>query len=590
MVHFKKRLSVKNKTHYFDPSSTRVKNEVVSPKTYFARASKIEGYENRLYWEYKYCQDHYGQVFYYTLTYNDRSIPQYMGKNCFDYNDLRELLNGAFVKRLKRDYGTRLKYFVGAELGDGKGSRGLHNNPHYHVLFFLTPLQDKDGNFLLDSYSKISPREFRHLVYMYWQGFDQTDGKYYDYRLAKKGIAKEGDNLGLVNSFRACVYCAKYVCKDISLVKHEDEIRKQLRLKYIKNVFREAASYEGFWFDYIVPKYNIPISVSTDSIKLYKWTDRELYYRIKPAEWSFKVDDLVVDYSFSLVQALNLQSKFYQYCEEILEDKISDAIAEYRNRYCNKCRISHGVGDYALDFIDDKLNPSIQIPSKEGFKNRPIGLYYYRKLFTDVKKDKMGNPSYVLNQAGINYKANKIFDSIIKLSHDTFHLVTKLNEDIFNDMRSSSINTNCFLYWNDIKNVLQNESSKEFLRRACRSYAEFKLVYQNRFFKIQPVGYPVIDIINDYKRFISPVHECVDYRVEPVSTFLEKSAEGYLAYDSHPYFHEDCWLYPLFDLVSDYTFIQEDDKKQETAEQIAATRRFHSKFKVDKFVHESFRL
>lgn len=138
-VNEKKSIRLKNNTKHFNPHICRTHNRFASPVSYQSRSIKIEGYETRLYWQYRYCDEHSGQTFFYTLTYNDNAIPTYMGQNCFDYEDLRDLLTGGFRKYLLRHYGTTFKYFIGAELGDGKGERGMHNNPHYHVLFFLEP-------------------------------------------------------------------------------------------------------------------------------------------------------------------------------------------------------------------------------------------------------------------------------------------------------------------------------------------------------------------------------------------------------------------------------------------------------------------
>ena len=224
----KKPVTFLNKTHYFDPTTTRVKNTFVSPASYKSRQTKIEGYETRLYWQYRYCQDHGGQAFFYTLTYNDENVPKYFGKNVFDYEDLRWLLHGGFYQKLVRKYGTELKYFVGAELGDGKGSRGLHNNPHYHVIFFLQPYENHESQYI-----PISPKEFRFLVRQYWQGFDQDVDGYQDFRNSCKfGIATEGDNFGLITDYRACMYCAKYVTKDVKLVKMERDILRYFTYKF----------------------------------------------------------------------------------------------------------------------------------------------------------------------------------------------------------------------------------------------------------------------------------------------------------------------------------------------------------------------
>lgn len=171
-VNPKKVLTLKNRTCYFNPDTSRIRIRVSSPYSYQYKEFKIESYESRLYWQFKYCEDHLGQTFFYTLTYNDNAIPRPYGFNCFDYEDLRDLLTGGFRKQLLRKYGTTFKYFVGAELGDGKGSRGMHNNPHYHVLFFLIDACDQRF-----PYKVISPKDFRHLVKLYWQGFDEdVDG------------------------------------------------------------------------------------------------------------------------------------------------------------------------------------------------------------------------------------------------------------------------------------------------------------------------------------------------------------------------------------------------------------------------------
>ena len=138
-VNPKKPLRLKNTTKYFVLGKDKVRNSFSSSESYLARKSKIEGYESRLYWQYRYCQDVGGQTFFYTLTYSDKNLPEMYGQPCFDYEDLRDLFTGGFRKMLLRKYGTTFKYFVGAELGDGKGSRGFGNNPHYHVLFFLEP-------------------------------------------------------------------------------------------------------------------------------------------------------------------------------------------------------------------------------------------------------------------------------------------------------------------------------------------------------------------------------------------------------------------------------------------------------------------
>lgn len=63
-VNPKKSLVLRNPTCYFDRDKDKVRVRVSSPAAYQSRVSKIEGYETRLYWQFKYCQDHDGQTFF----------------------------------------------------------------------------------------------------------------------------------------------------------------------------------------------------------------------------------------------------------------------------------------------------------------------------------------------------------------------------------------------------------------------------------------------------------------------------------------------------------------------------------------------
>lgn len=254
-VNVKKPIRIKNNTKYFNPCTSKSRVTFSSPDSYQQRRIKIEGYETRLYWQFRYCEEHDGQTFFYTLTYNDEHLPKMYGLNCFDYEDLRDLLTGGFRKQLLRKYGTTFKYFIGAELGDGKGTRGMHNNPHYHILFFLEDA--KNERF---PYVKITPDEFRHLVRLYWQGFDEDTDGMQDYRTAKYGIAREGENVGKVTDFRAVSYCAKYVCKDAYLKRGESIVEKKVRFLTKKSYKRSMKSFEDFFDEWIVPNYNIPLN------------------------------------------------------------------------------------------------------------------------------------------------------------------------------------------------------------------------------------------------------------------------------------------------------------------------------------------
>lgn len=192
-----------------------------------------------------------------------------------------------------------------------------------------------------------------------------------------------------------------------------------------------------------------------------------------------------------------------------VDEYVRLSLNEYRNRFCNKCRISNGVGDYALDFIDVD-NPYLLIPQKKDYKHRPISLYYYRKLFQDVVKDVNGQNLYVLNQLGIDYKVSQLEKRLAKLSEKTENNFRSLidNPSLYSTMVESDVNVDVDFDFSEFKleyDLLDGESKN----RLFRVYSEYKLVYQYRFFEIpfdrHSVFYclPRIDVVCDYKRFIS---------------------------------------------------------------------------------------
>lgn len=616
MIHVnpKKPIRLKNRTKYFDPDSSRSHVQFSNPNSYESRRIKIEGYETRLYWQFRYCEEHDGQTFFYTLTYNDKSMPKYMNMNCFDYEDLRDLLTGGFRKMLLRKYGSSFKYFIGAELGDGKGQRGMHNNPHYHVLFFL-----ESANNPKFPYVKISSIDFRHLVRMYWQGFDEDVDGYRDYNEAKYGIAKEGENTGKVTDFRACMYCAKYVCKDVKLKKSESDIEKKIRFNLKREFKKErelSSEFHKYFFDKFIrtKRFLRKTHLSKDMTSSLALSDVDLIEALCPNAFDYIHSGLIsplnpdgslkFNLSFYVPDDVNLMpfvtdicrefhvwKEYWNHFKSFLDDKVRLEMNTYRNRYCNKCRISHGVGDYALEHIKDKMNPSIQVPSKRGFKSRPISMYYYRKLYTEVQMNAHGHPIRTLTQLGIDYRLSRLPEQIKKMKDKATNnlFLVCADSNLFDKMRQSDVNVSvtfthdAFLKYYD--SLLQDDTLDNILQR----YAEYKLVYEDRFFSIRSVdrpngdSFPAIDVKSDYSRFLAPTINSVCYSNMRLDSFLESNCEGYLPYSQHPYFLCYISLFAVLDLCTDYFFIQSDNKAQIQAEEIAATKRFHNQQLVKEF-------
>lgn len=587
-VNRKKRVQLVNRTNHFNPDTTATIVEFGSSCTSLSCSQKQEGYENRLYWEFRYCQEHSGRTYFYTLTYNDAHIPKYEGENCFDYEDLRSLMNGAFKKYILRNYGYNFKYFVGAELGDGKGSRGMANNPHYHVLFFLRP----DNQYC--ETKELTPERFRHLVRHYWQGFDEDTDGFHDYRDAKLGIAREGENCGVVTDFRACLYCAKYVTKDVHLKNREKVIARDLRFKLYDKIRYSSSTYEDFWREVINPKYNCPTKPHLDDISHNDWlfTPYQVYENACPKSFAKylgvfgDMEPTIHIMCMDAIEELNLQPRFHQFVEQKVEEQVHLKITEYRNRYCNKCRISQGVGDYALEFIDNELEPRIQVPDKKGWKRRPIGMYYYRKLFTEIVQDEYGNKVRILNEKGQDYNVHKVCKRIVKLANMTSSNIKSLTPELYDKMIKSDVNTDVnFSYtYERFINDLNNKDEKIY-----EDYAIYKMVYEHRFCSLKSAGnsdefvFPAIDYVADYRRFIRPAVLDVHYSPNGVSAFLNDIPEGYTSYSQHPYFLCNLRVFCVFDLLADYLFCESDDVAQRKAEELAAIKRFHDKLKLNDF-------
>ena len=170
------RTSVYNRTYASVPDTN----------SFFFQSGRRRAYAQRLYFEYLYTQKVNGTTYFYTLTYNDKSIPHYFkDRPCFSYADIRLVTNGALSKELERKYGSRLRYFVACETGEGKGSRGAGKNPHYHCIFFVQPLHDKEGKPITEGYIPIQPLDFRRIIRRVWQG---TENDYVNFNAAKFGI------------------------------------------------------------------------------------------------------------------------------------------------------------------------------------------------------------------------------------------------------------------------------------------------------------------------------------------------------------------------------------------------------------------
>ena len=562
------RLQLVNKTNYFNPNFSRVVNTFVNPSTYSAKESKQEGIETRLYYEYRDCSRLGGQTFFYTLTYTDDKLPHFEGVPCFDYKHLISFLNGGLKKMLLRKYGTSFRYFVGAEFGEGAGSRGFANNPHYHVLLFLRP------DNCCAPYKPIEVSEMRHLVKMYWQGFDEERTGYQDYRTCRYGIAMPSDLGDKITDFKACKYCAKYVTKDVHFYKNESIIRKRIYSRYYPILYNSQLIQNNFFVDYIIPRFEIsPDDLPSKEDWYFSCSD--LLTQICPklsflAGHDVMTSDYLEFFKYILTEA-NLETEYHKYVEQIVFQKVKEQINLWRNRYSNKYRISNGLGSYALSFIDER-NMRVPFPkSGGGFKNRPVPLYYFRKLCCNVVKDRYGNNKYILNQKGLQYTMSIMENKLKRMSVNAQFNFNQLNNSIYNEFLQLYPST---LSLEEIK------AKVSLMPEVFRRYSEYKLIYEFRFFPISE-DMPTICPSFDFENFIQTSLNDEDFNPNGAIDFLKDDCHGYLPYSNHTYFSKYVFFFHLFDFLSDYFFLIEDLRKKDEQEEFKRIKKFFNERKLN---------
>lgn len=341
-------INIRNNSRTVVPTSKK-QFRLVNPKCFSAQNSKQLSYFVRLYYHYQYVKAIGGQCYFYTLTYNDGSLPHFMGIRCFNHDHIRNFFRSSgFDKRLIREYGLRVQYFVSCELGDGKGSRGISGNPHYHVILFLVP----DDNY---PQSHLSSEALQELVREYWCGKDYKKRRKQDYRF---GIAMPGNHLGLVESAAALSYAAKYVIKDTVYETLYSKLSRAAKEHIYECLIkkREACRiYQEHARKCFLPKDNPDVHAVVNRLfdRLYK--------------------------------------------------------KEIRRLYMPRVRISQGIGLYCIDHVnDDGITINMPHP-KKGVIKVSLPLYVYRKMYYDVvtayADGKFVN-KYVLNDRGISLRVN----------------------------------------------------------------------------------------------------------------------------------------------------------------------------------------
>lgn len=385
---------IPNKSHYYNEFS-KYCNKVLDKNSFEFESTKRNGYFQRLYFEYLYTQKVNGITFFFTLTYNDKSIPKFLNYNVFSYKDIRYITNGALSKRLLREYGASLKYFCACESGEGKGKRGFGNNPHYHFIFFVQPAND--------FYKVVPVNVFTNWLKELWLGTTNR----IDYRSAKYGIVKEGKLGAVVTNSSAFRYCAKYCIKDSYQLNVENDVYKYFYNKVLSDGFDLNCLYNYYkCFDF--NKYEF-----WQEFKL------SLYHDFLKYNPTLSIKDWIF---FNCKCGADILKHLDDWFKSFYVPRLTDKyFNDFLNNHSGKVRCSKLLGSYGFNFVKDiSFNPHFEIPSSKGYLIQKPCLFYIRHLYYDTFKCPVtGNVLYRLNDSGIELKMNQIDSNIDKLYSKT---------------------------------------------------------------------------------------------------------------------------------------------------------------------------
>lgn len=530
-----------NKTHYFSINS-KVYNKFPDTTSFNYERDIRNGYFQRLYFEHLYTKSVGGIAFFHTLTYNDNSIPSYRGRPCWSYRDIRYVTDGKLVYWLKKNYGARLRYFIACESGEGKGKRGLGNNPHYHLISFIQPFEGKSCD---TSFKCPTAAEFNKKIKDLWQGEGITL-----YKDTLYGICKEGKNEGVIDDTNgAFSYVGKYVIKDAVDTSNIEFFKAEYR-KEVESIGITEEVYRDFideHYDCILDGVNVSDFDEHCPIDTYHF-----FHNSHP-------DTNVLDYLTQfcgiagVVLRHNLENWFRNvYCEMYVKVKLS----EYMSNWSGKVRCSKSLGEYGLNFIEDEsFNPKFTMQlGKKGYKVQRPCLYYIRKKYYYVYLCSVtGHPLYRLNQLGFDLKRNNLFSLINSVQE---HIV----DNIHRYYASPGSFKNIDKYTLDI--ITQRDDYTDILRR----FAVYSVVYQYRYYNnenehcLTPACVST-DYEWDYIHFLVNEFSVDDFQTDTVYDVIHNKG-NLISFSSHPAFkpYRACFerLEHLNDVVDKYV---SDQKK-----------------------------
>lgn len=220
-------IKIKNRSLHFTKENNPYNLFVPCGRCYECRQQKQDEWFVRSFLQWQYNIEN--STFFYTLTYNNASLPYSMGVPSFSKRHVQ-----LFLKRLRKELSKEcvvLKYLISSENGERYG------RPHYHGIFYLSV--------------RYNPYRFYKLVEKCWT----------------YGFVKYGDNVGVVTDMRGIKYVTKYVTKDITFMRDNG-----------KHILLSVYNRYNTLFNYIRRRYNLKLDFSLFyDVNEYKYSMRDFY-------------------------------------------------------------------------------------------------------------------------------------------------------------------------------------------------------------------------------------------------------------------------------------------------------------------------
>lgn len=230
----------------------------------------------------------------------------------------------------------------------------------------------------------------------------------------------------------------------------------------------------------------------------------------------------------------------------------------------------------------------VKMPSKKGFKLRPVGFYLYRKLFYDYNVDPTTKKVfYSLNKTGIDYKMSmldnnlKNIEDLVRSAVNTFNELPTYNNMLRHYKDRNSADLVDLSYPQLCRYPKFKKLISENFDEKIRDYALYKKIYEFRYYStgLNAIGRPNLELnpCSDYRYFLDNTHFTVEYNPNGSSVVYNTATNLLVPYYSHPRFRDNMQLFACFDFLVDYKAYCNDKKYREDAEE---KRRLKNKFKL----------